>query len=364
MAEEFDGINVGNVEKDGDKDCPQCGATLIYEPESHGLYCQYCDYREEIERKTEGKVMEKPLDFDNIKEKASFEWGKDKKLIVCESCGAEAVYDVLEASNVCPFCGANHVMELDMKDAMPPDGVVPFKIGQKEAAEKFKAWMGSKFFAPEKAKKQAEPESFFGIYLPYWSFDSDTLTYYSGSYGINRTVYDKDGKTRIVTDWYSCSGNYSSFIDDELVIATTKHDKKILKSVEPFDTNNCMPYKPEYLSGFVAERYSTGLEDGWDIGKMQIKRELEGQIGNYIMNRHRADTYRIRQMDISYLNTCYKLVVLPLWQSSFKYGGKEYHFMVNGESGRVGGQSPVSALKVIIVIAIIFIIVYCIYRFM
>ena len=69
-------------------------------------------------------------------------------------------------------------------------------------------------------------------------------------------------------------------------------------------------------------------------------------------------------MDISYLNTCYKLVVLPLWQSSFKYGGKEYHFMVNGESGRVGGQSPVSALKVIIVIAIIFIIVYCIYRFM
>ena len=364
MAEEFDGMNVGNIEKAGDKDCPQCGATLVYEPETHGLYCQYCDYREEIKVKTEGKVMEKPLDLDTFEASSNFEWGKNKKLIVCESCGAEAVYDELEASNVCPFCGANHVMESDLKGAIPPDGVVPFKIGQKEAAERFKAWMGSKFFAPTEAKKHAEPEAFFGIYLPYWSFDSDTVTHYRGMYGRNRIVKGPDGKTQTRTDWYPCSGSFSCFIDDELVPATTKHNKNILKSVEPFDTNNCKPYKPEYLSGFVAERYSTGLAEGWGIGQNQIKDQLRAQVGDHIMRKHYADTYSIQHMDVSYSNIYYKQVVLPLWQSTFKFGGKEYHFMVNGESGKVGGESPISVLKVIIVIAIIAVIIFFIYNMM
>ena len=68
-------------------------------------------------------------------------------------------------------------------------------------------------------------------------------------------------------------------------------------------------------------------------------------------------------MDIDYLDPAYKYVVLPLWQSSFKFGGKEYHFMVNGETGKVGGKYPISALKVIIVIAIIVVIIVLIYKY-
>ena len=364
MAEQFDGMNIGNIEKEGDKSCPQCGATLVFSPTRGSLYCQYCDYKEEVKRAHDNKVMEKPLDFSKLDEQESYEWGQNKKLIVCESCGAEAVYDELDAAKVCPFCGANHVMESDMAGAMPPDGVVPFKVGRKQAAEMFKKWMGSKFFAPTQAKKHAEPEAFFGIYLPYWSFDSHTDTKFSGSYGIDRTVVDDEGNSHTVTDWYNCSGDYKYFIDDELVIATTKHDKSILKSVEPFDTNNCMPYKPEYLSGFVAEKYSTGLKDAWGIGQGQIRVVLEHRISDYIMNSHRADHARVKTMNINYLDPAYKYVVLPLWQSSFKFNGKEYHFMVNGETGKVGGQSPISVLKVIIVIAIIAFIVYLVYRFM
>ena len=363
MADNFDDIKVRNIEKEGDRSCPQCGATLVFSPTRGALYCQYCDYQEEVKRAHDDKVMEKPLDFDRLDEHKSYEWGENKKLIFCESCGAEAIYDELDAAKVCPFCGANHVMESEnIKGAMPPDGVVPFKVGRKEAAVLFKNWMGSKFFAPSKAKKQAEPESFFGIYLPYWSFDSNTDTRFTGSYGIDRIVSDSKGNSHVETDWYSCSGEFKYFIDDELVIATTKHDNSILKSVEPFDTNNCMPYKPEYLSGFVAEKYSTGLKDAWGIGQKQIESILRYQISDYIMRSHHADHARVSGMNINYLDPAYKYVVLPLWQSSFKFNGKEYHFMVNGETGKVGGQSPISVLKVIIVIAIIVFIVYMVYR--
>ncbi len=363
--EKVEEMKMSNIEKAGDKSCPQCGATLVYSPTRRKLYCQYCDYVEEIKKVHNDKVMEKPLDFDKIEDTVSYEWGQNKKLIVCESCGAEAIYDELDAAKVCPFCGANHVMELDgLKGVMPPDGVVPFKVGRKQAAELFKKWMGSKFFAPGKAKKQAEPDSFFGIYLPYWSFDSHTATQYKGMYGIDRTVQGKDGKTYVTTDWYNCSGNYNYFVDDELVIATTKHDKGILKSVEPFDTNNCLPYKPEYLSGFVAEKYSTGLKDAWGMGQQQIHSLLEALISDHIMRSHMASHAQIKSMSIDYLDPAYKYVVLPLWQSSFKFGGKEYHFMVNGETGKVGGKYPISVLKVILVIVIIVVIIALIYNYM
>ncbi|MDY3211470.1 MAG: hypothetical protein SOX02_00550, partial [Pyramidobacter sp.] len=34
----------------------------------------------------------------------------------------------------------------------------------------------------------------------------------------------------------------------------------------------------------------------------------------------------------------------------FRYNGKVYNFMVNGQTGRVGGKSPISALRVAIAV--------------
>ena len=35
-----------------------------------------------------------------------------------------------------------------------------------------------------------------------------------------------------------------------------------------------------------------------------------------------------------------------VWMSSYTYRGKIYHFMVNGETGKVAGKAPVSPAKV------------------
>ena len=37
--------------------------------------------------------------------------------------------------------------------------------------------------------------------------------------------------------------------------------------------------------------------------------------------------------------------MLPIWLSSFRYKEKIYRFMVNGQTGRVGGNAPISPLR-------------------
>ena len=49
--------------------------------------------------------------------------------------------------------------------------------------------------------------------------------------------------------------------------------------------------------------------------------------------------------------------MLPIWCSSFKYQDKVYQFMVNGQTGKVYGKTPISVGKVILVIAIVVVII-------
>ena len=330
------------TKEETDKKCPACGGVMDFDPATGGLLCPYCGHTQEIE--TEEGLGEQ--DFASAEITGNCNWGAEKKVVICQSCGAESVYDALDVSNECPYCGSNQVMEEKGKDTLAPGGVCPFKIDKKKAGANFKSWIKGKLFCPSLAKEKAKPDSFKGVYLPYWTFDTQTQSTYEGQYGIDRTEKTSDGKTRIVTDWYYTSGDYREFIDDQLVIGTTRHDSAMLSSIEPFDTANNVAYKPEYLSGFIAERYSVGLNDGWEKDQDDIRRHLENQISDKIRCEHNADRVSSLRVRSAFDDVKYKYLMLPIWLSSFKYNGKVYNFMVNGQTGRVGGKTPISPWRV------------------
>ena len=251
---------VVETEEDTDKKCPQCGGVMDFNPGSGKLKCPYCDYEEEIKKEEELPEKAEELDFNEAEKTANCNWGVEKKTVLCEACGAQSIYDALQTAAVCPFCGSNQVMETHDENTMAPGGVVPFQIEDKEAAKLFKSWIRHKWFCPKLAKDSAKPKRFRGIYLPYWTFDTDTVSLYSGQYGINHVRKDSKGNSHIETSWHHTSGSYREFIDDELVLASANHDTEILKRLEPFQTEQNKTYKPEYIAGFAAERYSIGLK--------------------------------------------------------------------------------------------------------
>jgi len=352
--ESHDDVRAKTLEET-DRKCPACGGVMNFSPLTGGLKCPYCEHEEEIPAAAStgagapAAAMEQ--DFASAEETDNCNWGVDKKSVVCKSCGAESVYDALQVSGECPYCGSNQVMEAAGKKTLAPGGVCVFKIDAGRAGTNFKSWLNRKWFCPGDAKKKANPEAFHGVYLPYWTFDADTVSQYSGEYGRYKTRRVKD-RTEHYTEWYYTRGVHEEFINDELVggIDPNRRDMSIFSLAEPFDTEDNLVYKPEYVAGFAAERYSVGLRDAWEKAKGFIAKKLRRSIADKIVRENRADTSRVHSVATAYSNIKYKYLLLPAWVSAFKYKNKLYRFVVNGQTGKVGGQAPISAWRVAIAV--------------
>ena len=362
MAKEQMNATVSKTEKETDKKCPSCGGAMEFNPSNGKMTCPYCGYEEEIQVEHRGFVAQE-LDFSTAgDDDASCDWGTATKTVICKSCGAETVYDVNEMANVCPYCGSNQVMEQENGKVMAPGGVVTFQISAKEASERFREWIGRKFFCPKLAKDSAKPKAFKGVYAPFWTFDSNTKSTYTAEYGIDHVEEDKDGKKHTTTDWYRTSGKYKRFFDDLLISASSKQNEQMLEGLEPYDTTKAVEYKPEYMAGFAAEKYSVKVKDAWEKAKKKIQSMLRRDVEEKIQHERACDHVRDVRINTVHEDVTYKYLLLPVWISSFQYKDKVYHFMINGQTGKVSGETPISWIKVAIVAAVVIAAAVIIYK--
>ena len=200
------------------------------------------------------------------------------------------------------------------------------------------------------------------LYLPFWTFDTDTEVKYSAQYGRDRQEKDSKGNIRTVTDWFPTSGTYQKSFDDYPVPGTERYDRRSLDMIQPFDTANSKLYKPEYVAGFISERYSVGLKNGWEIAKKEIFGILNNEVTADIRTRNAANHVRNLTMSVKHSGIKYKYLLLPIWLSSFKYKQKIFQFMVNGQTGKVGGHAPVSPIRVAIALIIAAAIIYAVLK--
>ncbi len=353
MAENIDAENkiVSETTMDiTDKKCPNCAATVEYDPATLSMSCPFCGYSRKLPSPEETKEVEE-LDFESAKLRQSLDWGTSKKSIVCKMCGGEAVYDEAMTAGNCPFCGSTSVMPVDKdENIMAPGGVVPFEVNSQKAEELFNRWLKGKLFAPNAAKKSCKAENFSGLYLPYWTYDSQTASSYVAKLGYEKK--DSEGKV-VSVDWRTYRGVYEEFIDDEVVYASKKTKNPYINAVSSFDFAKLRSYSPEFIAGFAAERYTVGLDEGWETAKKSISAKLRAHLTTQLRQRYRPDRFGSLNMSTAFDKITFKYILAPIWIANFKFNNKTYSFAVNGQTGKISGSAPVSPLKVFIAIAIV-----------
>jgi len=232
--------------------CSNCAGSLTYKPGDDFLVCEFCGAKNNIEIREE-EIQE--LDFEEYIRK-NVDHNTDViqvKTFDCNSCGAKTSVEDNTISSECPFCGSKYVINQEsISSLIKPKSLLPFKVTQKEALDAFKKWLKKLWFAPPKLTKLAtQTDKMNGVYVPFWTYDSNTVTRYRGQRGDNytRTESYTDSKgetqTRTVTEtrWRSVSGVVAIFFDDVLVVASDSLPKDKVDKLEPWDFENLVPYE-------------------------------------------------------------------------------------------------------------------------
>ena len=80
--------------------------------------------------------------------------------------------------------------------------------------------------------------------------------------------------------------------------------------------------------------------------------------------RRHADSVSSVIFNTAYSKVTYKYVLAPIWIANFKFKEKLYNIVVNGQTGQIRGEAPVSPLKVAIAIIIAIIVIGLIIAFL
>ena len=109
------------------------------------------------------------------------------------------------------------------------------------------------------------------------------------------------------------------------------------------------------MSGYCAEIYTIDLEDAHKDAINKMKNEMRHLCERDVLRRY--DRVNNLTMDLDYDNETYKHVLLPIYSTTYYYNGKEYHVLINGQSGVISGEYPKSVFKIAIIIIVIIIII-------
>ena len=336
--------------------CPACGAQAEWNPGKQKLVCPFCGTETPFDVGDKGQIVE--LDLVKALRELPDElrgWKTARHTVQCRSCKAVSVFDPARVGQRCEFCGSPELVDYtEVKEPIRPQSLLPFKVAESNVREQIRRWYASKWLAPGRLKSRALVDTVHGVYIPYWTFDAQVNCPWDAEAGhyyyTTETYRDSNGRTQTrqvrQTRWEPASGVVDHFFDDEPIPGTTGVARGLLQQVEPFMTNELVPYDTSYLSGFVVEHYQIVLLDAAKASEEAMTRKLYALCAAEIP----GDTYRNLQIHPTFSNRTFKHILVPIWLLSYTYGPRSFQVIVNGYTGRMAGDYPKSPWKVALLI--------------
>jgi DNA-directed RNA polymerase subunit RPC12/RpoP len=344
--------------------CQNCGAKLHYDATTQALKCPYCGATQGIappppppqqHHPTAGPGREIPIEEGY--RLAQRGWGTPTTQITCGDCGATVNVVPGEQTAKCTFCGSFKVLAQEATGtAIRPESIVPFRVDKATANVTFARWLGSLWFRPSDLGKMAQLEALGGVYVPFWTFDAWVHSDWTAEAGYHyyETEYytDDEGnqQSRQVqyTRWAYTSGARRDFFDDVLVCASRGLPPALVEKFQSFDTQQLTPYQPQFLAGWKAELYAVDLMPAWGSAQQIIHATQESRCASDVP----GDTHRLLEVRDQLSNVTFKHVLLPIWIAAYRYNGKPYQFLVNGQTGEVVGHAPWSVWKILFAVVL------------
>ena len=332
--------------------CAQCGADVTFDPTAAAPRCPWCGV---VVAPPTGAGAPEELDLAVWLERAAAEADTVERLTVrCGQCGAESSTEPNVTATRCPFCGSAVVAAAQSRRLLRPAALLPFAVDASRATEAFRRWLAGLWFAPSALRRLAHRTgALVGIYVPFWTFDAATTSFYEGERGDDITVHEpvtvvEAGRhvtrSRAVTRtrWSGASGTVRRRFDDVLVSAATSLPEGLVGELQPWDMQVLVPYDDAWLAGFRAESYSVPLPAAFERAKGVMAAAIRDDVARDIGGEHQ----RIHRVDTRHEGVTFKHVLLPVWLAAYRFRDRTFRFVVNARTGEVQGERPWSWIKI------------------
>lgn len=274
----------------------------------------------------------------------------------CPRCGGAIAFDSTIQKMQCPFCHTEFEIETlagydrelksdradDMswqcQDAVQPDLLIPFRVKREAAREALKKHYGGKFLLPGAFKDRNHIDEMRGIYVPFRLFDAgvDVRMRYRATrvrkwsdneYDYTETRFyevSRSGKLRLEKIPVECCGR----IPDDL-----------MEAIGPFRLSEAVEVQPAYLEDYPVEKYDADAKQSGARVNERIRKRAEDAFSETV-KRYAAVTREAGSIRLTDGKVCGAL--FPVWLLGTTWNGRNYLFVMNGQTGRLAGELPLS----------------------
>jgi hypothetical protein len=245
----------------------------------------------------------------------------------CGDCGGAVAAEAGQQQSTCPFCGSaqTHSIPLDEQIELP-ESLFPFQIDAVQADAAYRSYAADQFWAPSEIR-QAKLQ-LRAIFLPAWIWEGIIESHYAGLVWAS----SPSGKRPF-------AGTDRRKIDQVLVPASEALTHAELNSLRPFES--------EVVERFVHE----GIKTPFELG--QLTREAAQSLGMLEMkNRHEFAICSETEASALRCSSVFEQMegkpsLLPIYIGVYRHREQPYRILVNGISGKLIGQAPLSLYKIL-----------------
>lgn len=322
--------------------CPNCGGVLKHDASKNIVKCEHCG----SEFKADQKIA--PT------KKAGETNQLNGKVYSCSQCGANLMTFDETAITFCSYCGSQAMIESKMMVQTNPDYVIPFSKTKEECIKKYKEKVNKSIFVPNYMKSDIVVDKFRGIYIPY-------CIYKLGFKGVDKEKGSKyshrSGDYQYYNDYsleFNVDANYEGFSYD---LSSKFYDR--YSEAIPFNEEEKIPFSPNYMLGYYADAKDVDANLYLD----SAKNEAHEDYSKRITSTSEAVKYGCKGAHVNFDQVEQKIAMFPLYFLAIrsKNDKRVSYAIVNGQTGELVTELPVSYTKYIIgsiiVSAIVFLLI-------
>lgn len=179
--------------------------------------------------------------------------------------------------------------------------------------------------------------------VPFWLYDYSARTMMSANANKVRTT--RRGDTEYTyTDHFDVYRDVSAEFQRIPADASEKMPDEQMDMLEPYNYSEITDFAMPYLSGYLSEKYNYTADE--------IQSRAKKRADSYITQIARDSitgysSVIVRNNSISMNGRGSEYALLPVWMLNFRYNNKEFHFYLNGQTGKIVADRPISAGKAV-----------------